>query len=124
MTSKAVFFGVTRFSLFLPSSNAWNLTSDEEKYKAKLFSPERLQPRFDVFFKYALPIYKKYADEFQYKHILLYSAHMPSVWKEKLFNELMKFPFVRPCEVDDTISYMGVMDSYLQETCKGDTPVA
>jgi hypothetical protein len=124
MTSNAVFFGVTRFSLFLPSSNAWNLTSDEEKYKAKLFSPERLQPRFDVFFKYALPIYKKYANEFQYQHILLYSAHMPSIWKEKLFNELMEFPFVKPCEVDDTISYMGVMDSYLQETCKIDTPVA
>lgn len=124
MTSKAVFFGVTRFSLFLPSSNAWNLTSDEEKYKAKLFSSERLQPRFDVFFKYALPIYKKYADEFQYQHILLYSAHMPSVWKDKLFSELADFPFVRPCEIDDTISYMGVMESYLQETCENDTPIA
>lgn len=123
MTSKAVFFGVTRFSLFLPSSNAWNLSSDEEKYKAKLFSSERLQPRFDVFFKYALPIYKKYAEEFQYQHILLYSAHMPIVWKEKLFNELENFPFVRPCEVDQTISYMDPMESYLQLNCSDDAPV-
>lgn len=124
MKSKAIFIGVTRFSLFLPSSNAWNLTSDEEKYKAKLFSSERLQPRFDVFFKYALPIYKKYAEEFKYQHILLYSAHMPNIWKEKLFNELSNFPFVKPCEVDDTISYMDVMESFLQENCVGDSPVA
>lgn len=124
MKSKAIYIGVTRFSLFLPSSNAWNLTSDEEKYKAKLFSSERLQPRFDVFFKYALPIYKKYAEEFQYQHILLYSAHMPMVWKEKLFNELANFSFVKPCEVDDTIAYMDVMESFLRENCVTDTPVA
>lgn len=98
------FIGVTRFSLFDPSSKAWRLSKiSEQDYIEKLYSDERLSIRFDIFINRALPLYEEMSKDFFYKHIIQYSSHMPDFWKNKLFEETKNYDFVILSESKESI---------------------
>lgn len=120
----AVYFGFTRFSVYLPGSGAWVVSSTEDEYLTKLYSDERLKPRFEIFLERALPIYELYTKKFSYKHILLYSKVMPEKWKKLLFQAAEKYSFLILHEVRNTIYFHDVMEKYLIDNRKVDSPVA
>lgn len=121
---EAVFFGFTRFSVYLPNSGSWALSSVNDDYFKRLYSEDRMTPRLDIFLKRALPIYETYSKKFSYKHILLYSKVMPDKWKEKLYEAAEKYSCLVLREVTDTIYFHDLMESYLVENRKVDCPVA
>jgi hypothetical protein len=125
MNSKAVYFGVTRFSIYAPGSSAWNISGNQEsEYLKNLYSDERLETRFNIFLNYALPIYENYHHRYTYKHILLYSDAMPEKWKLKLFQAKRQYSFLELCVVRESIQFMDVMESFLQSERNEDCPVA
>lgn len=87
------FVGVTRFSVYNPSSRAWNLTKNRtsDEYYRALFDERRLSLRFHIFFNWAAPIYQEMSNKFRYRHIILYSDAMPGAWKDILFDSAQKF---------------------------------
>jgi len=117
----ALYFGVTRFSVYSPKSSGWNLSSQysERDYIDNLYSDERLSARFDIFINYSLPIYASYAEKYSYRHIVIYSEEMPYVWKEKLYKAASKFPFVCLCKSEEGIyDISGFMKKLVQEQAK------
>ncbi|WP_192826154.1 hypothetical protein, partial [Janibacter melonis] len=53
-------YGATRYSVFVPGSLEWQLSStgeDEQAYRERLWSAERMGPRQQVFLEWATPIY-------------------------------------------------------------------
>lgn len=89
------FIGCTRFSLYIPGSNAWDISKvSEDDYLCRLYSDDRMKARFDIFFNKAVPLYKKMSQNYFYKHIVQYSAIMPQKWKDRLFEEVGKYDFL------------------------------
>lgn len=89
------FIGCTRFSLYIPGSNAWDISKvSEDNYLSQLYSDARMAARFDIFFNKAVPLYEDMAKRFFYKHVIQYSAVMPEKWKNKLFEEAAKYDFI------------------------------
>lgn len=89
------FIGCTRFSLYMPGSNAWYISKvAEESYLAQLYSDARMTARFDIFFNKAVPLYEGMAKSFFYKHVVQYSSAMPEKWKKRLFEEASKYDFI------------------------------
>ncbi|WP_269435233.1 glycosyltransferase [Alcaligenes faecalis] len=89
------FIGCTRFSLYMPGSNAWYISKvAEESYLSQLYSDERMTARFDIFFNKAAPLYEGMAKKFFYKHVVQYSSVMPEKWKDRLFEEASKYDFI------------------------------
>lgn len=114
----ALYFGVTRFSVYSPKSRGWNLSShsSEKDYVESLYSDERLSSRFDIFINYSLPIYASYAERYSYRHIVIYSEEMPHAWKEKLYQAASKFSFVCLCKSEKGIyDLSGFMKTLVQE---------
>lgn len=122
--NNAVYFGVTRFSVYLPSSGAWNLSSSGNEYLSNLFSDERLAPRFEIFIEKALPVYENFSKSFTYRHIVLFSKIMPEKWKKIIFEAADKYDFLMLVEVTDQISFQDVMENFLIENRSSDCPVA
>lgn len=100
---EAAYFGITRFSLFLPNNPAWVLSSkfDREQYRQVLFDDSRLAKRFDLFFNYAAPIYQSFSERFSYCHIVQYSDVLPAKWQEVLFEAAARFPVIVLTEVTE-----------------------
>lgn len=119
-----VYFGVTRFSIYLPSSSSWVLSSKDSDYLNKLYSDERLNPRFDIFLNYALPIYESYCKNFTYVHIVLFSEAMPEKWKNLLLSASERYSFIKLCKVKDQVYFQDVMEDFLKKNRKDDCPVA
>ncbi|MGV6989033.1 glycosyltransferase [Testudinibacter sp. P17/SS/0325] len=95
------FIGQTRFSLYLPKSNAWNVSNfTEEEYIAHLFSDERMSVRAKIFAELSVPLMAKMKQDFDFKHIVSYSSILPEKWKNMLFELSQKYPFLHLCEVD------------------------
>lgn len=82
------YFGLTRFSVFSPTSSSWRLTRrekwDHKRYADYLYSDERMEPRCDIFGKLAAPLYQQMAHDRSYKHFVLYSPQMPKRWLNQL----------------------------------------
>lgn len=102
-----MFFGITRFSLFLPNSTAWYLSKDTvdnelkiQAYKDKLFSSSRLEERIDIFFNISLPTLLRMKKNYQYYHILQISDEMPTHYKKIIKQSCEKYSFVILQEVD------------------------
>lgn len=124
MYPDAYFFGVTRFSVYSPNSAAWNISSRSEKeYLSNLYSDDRLASRFEIFTSYALPIYKKYSEEYKYKHILTYSDEMPDKWKFRLYNLADSHPFLILNEAK-SLSYKKIIENCLRLDSSQNCPVA
>ncbi|MFC3874701.1 glycosyltransferase [Neisseria musculi] len=95
------FIGQTRFSLYIPGSNAWNVSNfTEEEYIAHLFSDERMSVRVNIFSEISIPLMNKMRKQYDFRHIVSYSSILPQKWKNILFNLQKKYPFLYLCEVD------------------------
>lgn len=89
------YIGTTRFSLYLPESSAWYLSQgSEEDYIKKLFDPQRMRDRLDIFIKKSLPIYQTMSQGFFYRHIVQYSTEMPLEYVRELEAAAKKYPFL------------------------------
>ncbi|RNL49465.1 glycosyltransferase [Arthrobacter oryzae] len=124
------FFGVTRFSLFLPGSAAWKATregsrQDPDTLHAYLYADERINPRLRIFRDYALPIYAGYAAKHNYTHIVLYSDEMPEKWKAELRAITVLYPFVvLNSEKEHAMSARPIMERKMQEAGAESSAVA
>jgi hypothetical protein len=108
------FFGVTRFSVYLPNSKMWNLSQlSEQEYLIKLFSDERLALRFDIFINKALPIYQEMSKKYNYRHIVHYSNLLPEKWKKILIEAASKNPVLYLDEVYYKIESTTIMANLL-----------
>lgn len=117
------FFGITRFSIFDPSSKAWNLSrADEEKYLADLYSEDRMTTRVSLFLEKALPAYQEMAGKYFYKHILSFSDVMPVKYKKLLLDAARKYPVLRLNKVNDNVSINRIAESFLENKESG--PIA
>ncbi|MDK6565944.1 glycosyltransferase [Corynebacterium pyruviciproducens] len=81
--------GTTRFSVFQPNSTAWKATASGEFSEAEalvryLYSPERIEPRLDIFLNYSLPLLKEAASKVSLKHVVMFSEEMPEKYKRQL----------------------------------------
>lgn len=97
--SKNTFFiGTTRFSLFIPGSGSWNLSSkanSEEEYKKNLFSSERLDVRIKIFTEISLPQLAIAAKNYNLLHIVQYSSHLPQKYIQTLKEAENKYSFLK-----------------------------
>lgn len=94
-----MFIGATRFSIFQPSSHAWNLTKNAgrdtpDELKSVLYSPHRIEPRLDIFLNFSLPIIAKAAEHHFIKHVVMYSEEMPEQYKERLEEAAARWDFL------------------------------
>lgn len=94
-----MFIGTTRFSLFQPGSNAWNLTkratdNSGPSLEDLLYAPERIEPRLDIFINLSLPLIASAASEHLIKHTVLYSDEMPSKYKSQLEDAAQEYEFL------------------------------
>lgn len=95
------FIGQTRFSLYTPKSNAWNISGfTEEEYIKHLFSDERMAVRARIFGEISVPMLAKMKKDFDYYHIVSYSSIMPEKWKKLLVDLKNKYPFIYLHEAD------------------------
>lgn len=95
------FIGQTRFSLYTPKSNAWNISKfTEEEYINHLFSDERMAIRAKIFSEISVPMLAKMKKGFDYYHIVSYSSIMPEKWKKLLFDLKDRYPFIYLHEAD------------------------
>ncbi len=77
-----MFIARTRFSLFLPSSNGWNisrnLNSNEiDKYKSILFEDSTLNFRINFLSNIALPLMARANENYELLQIIEYSDCLP-----------------------------------------------
>ena len=99
------FIGQTRFSIYSPESNAWNISGfSENDYIAHLYSDERLLLRMKIFIDYSLPLLEQMKKNYLYTHIVSYSSNLPEKWKKCLFDAANKYQFIFLHEVD---TYLG-----------------
>jgi hypothetical protein len=116
------FFGVTRFSVYLPDSKAWHLSQvSEQEYLDRLFSDERLASRFDIFINKALPIYQEMSKKYNYRHIIHYSNLLPEKWKKVLIETASKNSVLYLDEVYDKMEYATIMKNLLDTKESGVT---
>lgn len=95
------FIGQTRFSLYIPKSNAWNVSNfTEEEYVAHLFSDERMSIRAKIFAEISVPLLAKMKKNYDYRHIVSYSSILPEKWKQMLIKLQEQHPFLYLHEAD------------------------
>ena len=95
------FIGQTRFSLYIPNSNVWNVSGfTEEEYIKHLFSDERMSIRAKIFAEISLPLMAKMKEDFDFRHIVSYSSILPEKWKVMLKNLQIEYPFLYLHEAD------------------------
>lgn len=101
-----MFVGITRFSLFTPSSTGWHLSKNAkdlesiQEYRNKLFDPMRLDERIDIFFNISLPSLKVMKKNYQYIHVLQISDQLPAIYKEKIYHLSHEYAFLKIQEID------------------------
>lgn len=78
------FVGYTRFSLFQPESRAWAVTTKIPNYRSYLYSADRLEPRATIFFEHSLPQIDAAVGDHHVRHIVAYSAEMPTTYRRKM----------------------------------------
>lgn len=101
-----MFFLVTRFSVFEPSSPQWNLSKDSktqedlESYKKLLFNENRLNIRMHIFKDLSLPLINQMSGKHHIIHIVHYSSSLPIKYKNSLLELSKKYSFIRLLETD------------------------
>lgn len=95
------FIGQTRFSLYIPNSNTWNVSNfTESEYIDHLFSDDRMSVRAKIFSEVSVPLLNQMRKNYEYWHIVSYSSILPTKWKNLLFDLQCKYPFIYLNEVD------------------------
>ena len=108
-----MFYGVTRYSLFSPGSLSWKTSRDgvfqtQDDYMQYLFSEKRLQLRADLFLTKSVPVLATMAENYHYKHFVLYSRFLPVRHKELLLEAAATHPFIVPVEWDEVVRGTGI----------------
>lgn len=93
-----MFFGITRFSFFYPNTN-WRIARDgyfatPAEYAEYLFSPDRLDPRFDIFENLSLPNLERLAASDEFVHVLNITNNMPDAYRERVHGWARRYPFL------------------------------
>lgn len=94
-----MFIGNTRFSLYQPGSTAWHASSRSRfrtpvEYRDYLFSPERLDPRMDIFLTMTLPQLDLAARGRKLRHVVSYSEYLPHRYREQLERAAEQYPWL------------------------------
>lgn len=97
---KKIFVGYTRFSLVDPGSKAW-IVSQRNDYLEKLFSPKRLDDRFQIFFECSLPALRSASSKtsISFIHLFLYSEEIGINYKRIITEKCSQDKFLIPVEV-------------------------
>lgn len=100
------FVGVTRFSLFHPSSAAWRTSQNgmfksPEEYAAYLYSDERLAPRLKIFSEISIPQLAVAAERHEIRHIVQYSPRLPEKYLRVLKDLAHANPFLILSNAED-----------------------
>ena len=97
---KKIFLGYTRFSLVNPGSKAW-IVSQREDYLEKLFAPERLNDRFEIFFECSIPALKKASAQtsIPFVHLFLYPEEIEVNYKKMILEKCLQNKFLIPVEI-------------------------
>lgn len=99
-----MFIGRTRFSLYSPNSGAWVASNgsrlSEPEYLDYLYSPQRMDPRCEIFFNITLPMLAIASEGLLFRHIVSYSAIMPTQYQAQLEEAAARFPFLVLDRVD------------------------
>lgn len=108
-----MFYGVTRYSLFSPGSQSWKTSSSgvfktPEEYMGYLFSERRLELREEMFFTRSVPALAAMAEDYDYKHFVLYSSLLPQRHQEVLLAAAAHYPFLVPVEWNDVVRGTGI----------------
>lgn len=78
-------YGVTRYSIFQPKSPDWRLSqADAVEYRDRLWAPERMEPRQQIFLEWAVPVYQRFHERHGYRHIVQHSPDLPDRWLDPL----------------------------------------
>lgn len=81
MPQDILFIGGTRFSMFLPDSQKWNLATgadSAEEYRNQLFDPQRLAERLDIFLNLSVPQLAEAARRHRLRHIVHVTPDLPT----------------------------------------------
>ena len=111
------FIGVTRFSLHYPNAVGWNLTQlglSEGEYKKRLFSPERLEPRWWIFSQLTVPQLAIGSAGLQYRHVVQVSPQLPAQYKVQLKQLAKQFPFLVISEEGTAANHREFLDSQIR----------
>ena len=120
-------YGATRYSVFVPGSLEWQLSStgeDEQAYRERLWSAERMGPRQQVFLEWATPIYQGFHDAYGYRHVVQYSAEMPARWRDALLDAAATYPVLLPVPSHRWQDRVGAIRDDLRARDAGPGPVA
>lgn len=112
------YIGVTRFSLFIPESGSWRLSStktSEEAYRRALFDEERLRSRFDIFSTISVPQLEAASKSFNVRHYIQYSSLLPQKFQDLLAELAERYSFLRLFKNDSTEQHAGLIESAARE---------
>lgn len=125
-----MFFGYTRFSVFSPNSPGWHLSkgaqSEEQvrKYRDVLFASERMNERFEIFFRISMPIVAAMRRDIPYTHVVQYSSELPDTYRQRLYREAEKYDFIRLQQVNaDGTADVSLDKIIITELHKRDTDI-
>ena len=94
------FLGTTRFSLYEPTSPSWRLSrkdgrSDQDRYKRRLFSPDRMKSRIEIFFDHSLPLLAQGSRDHKLVHVVSFSEELPPQYRDYLENAVQQYDWLR-----------------------------
>lgn len=116
------YFGATRFSIVSPDSGSWRLSrgegrTDAESYSQKLFAPERMGPRVQIFCELAAPLYQQMAERHAFRHFVYYSPLLPERWRRELEAAAQTYPVLELVPVEsDQLDVLERMEGHLART--------
>lgn len=91
------FVGITRFSIYDPSSQAWKSTSafnSTQEYFDYLYTPERIEPRLQILCNFSMPLIAAAAEKHRIRHLIRYSTEMPERYTAQLKALSDKYDFI------------------------------
>lgn len=108
----AIFVGHTRFSLYIPNSTAWVVSSQGEtgEYRENLFSEHRLDPRARVFLEYSLPQIDLAIKSHNVLHIVSFSPELPEKYRAMLIAASKKYSWLMLDEQIDRVTTVDTFD--------------
>lgn len=114
LTGRKMFIGHTRFSLFVPDSEAWRASNggsfeNEQEYKEYLYSDKRLELRTNIFLNHTIPTLQLASQNFDVVHIVSFSESLPAKFKERLFKAANENSVLLLDEVPDGDSAYGAV---------------
>lgn len=116
-----LFVGVTRFSLYIPGAQQWNLSAgsgSEDEYRKQLFDQDRLDLRLDIFLNYSLPQLELASEGFDVVHAVQYSSLLPEKYRNSLEAAEKEYDFLKLIQSDDPQVHSDCVHQIVEERAK------